>query len=65
MGTNPTLDNAIALSPAAAAAALGLSKRTISRLIAAGTLEARKAGKRTLVDAASLRRYYASLPTTH
>jgi excisionase family DNA binding protein len=53
----------LAVSPAAAAAMLGYSKRTISRLISAGKIEARKDGTRTLVDVMSLRAYYLSLPT--
>jgi excisionase family DNA binding protein len=52
----------LALSPVAAAQFLSLSKRTLSRLIATGRIEARKDGSRTLVDVASLQAYYASLP---
>ena len=52
----------LALSPAAAARYLSISKRNLSRLIADGKIEARKAGPRTLVDVASLKAYYASLP---
>jgi excisionase family DNA binding protein len=52
----------IALSPAKAAAFLSLSKRTITELIAAGKIVARKHGKRTLVETQSLRDYLASLP---
>jgi excisionase family DNA binding protein len=52
----------IALSPRDAAQFLSISKRTLSRLIRAGKVEARKAGPRTLVDVASLKAYYASLP---
>jgi excisionase family DNA binding protein len=52
----------IALSPAAAAVFLGLSKKTVHRLIAGGKIVARKAGPRTLVDTESLRSYYAALP---
>lgn len=51
----------LALSPAAAARYLSISKRSVSRLIAEGKIEARKAGPRTLVDVASLKAYYASL----
>ena len=53
----------IAYTPQAAAAALGLSRRTVTRLIADGRLVARRAGNRTLVDAASVRTYFESLPT--
>jgi len=52
----------LALSPRAAAAFLSISKRTLSRLIAARKIEARKDGPRTLVDVASLKAYYANLP---
>jgi excisionase family DNA binding protein len=45
-----------------AAKASGLGRTTIYALIAAGRLEARKAGARTLIPADSLRRYLASLP---
>ena len=52
----------LALSPRDAAECLSVSKRTLSSYIAAGKIEARKDGTRTLVDVASLRAYYASLP---
>jgi excisionase family DNA binding protein len=52
----------LALSPMAAARFLSISKRTLSRLIAAGKIVARKDGSRTLVDVTSLKAYYASLP---
>ena len=52
----------LALSPRDAADCLSVSKRTVSNLIAAGKIEARKNGTRTLVDVASLKMYYASLP---
>jgi excisionase family DNA binding protein len=57
-----TTPEPLAVAPAAAAAMLGYSKRTISRLISAGKIEARKDGGRTLVDVVSLKAYYASLP---
>jgi excisionase family DNA binding protein len=53
---------AIAYSKAEAADALSVSSRTISYLIADGTLVARKLGARTLIDVESLRAYWASLP---
>jgi excisionase family DNA binding protein len=53
----------LALSPRDAAVFLSVSKRTLSSYIAAGRIVARKDGTRTLVDVASLREYYASLPT--
>jgi excisionase family DNA binding protein len=52
----------LALSPADAAKYLGLSKRTVSNLIIAGKLIARRHGRRTLVETASLREFLASLP---
>jgi excisionase family DNA binding protein len=52
----------LALSPRDAAAFLAVSKRTLTRLIADKKIEARKSGPRTLVDVASLKAYYASLP---
>jgi len=52
----------LALAPVAAARYLSISKRSLSRLIAEGKIAARKAGPRTLVDVASLKAYYASLP---
>ena len=52
----------LALAPAAAAAFLSISKRSLSRLVAAGKVTARKAGPRTLIDTASLRSYFESLP---
>jgi excisionase family DNA binding protein len=52
----------LALSPREAAAFLSISKRSLSRLIRANKIEARKAGPRTLVDAASLKAYYETLP---
>jgi hypothetical protein len=52
----------LALSPRDAAAHPSLSKRSLSRLIAARKIIARKDGPRTLVDMASIRAYYESLP---
>ena len=52
----------LALSPRDAAAYLSVSKRTLSRLIRARKIAARKNGVRTLVDVASLKIYYGSLP---
>jgi excisionase family DNA binding protein len=57
----PTLEP-LALSPRDAAAYLSISKRTLSRLIAAKKIVARKDGPRTLVDVASLKAYYETLP---
>jgi excisionase family DNA binding protein len=52
----------LALSPRDAATFLSISKRSLSRLIAAKKIEARKDGPRTLVDVASIKAYYAALP---
>jgi hypothetical protein len=52
----------LALPPLAAAQFLSISKRSLSRLIAAGKIVARKEGSRTLVDVESLKSYYAGLP---
>jgi excisionase family DNA binding protein len=52
----------LAVSPREAADILALSKRTVSRLIRARKLIARKHGKRTLVDVESVKAFYASLP---
>ena len=52
----------LALSPREAAAYLAVSKRTLSRLIRSKKIAARKAGPRTLVDVASLKAYYETLP---
>lgn len=52
----------LALPPLAAAQFLSISKRSLSRLIAAGKIVARKEGSRTLVDVGSLRAYYERLP---
>jgi hypothetical protein len=53
----------LALPPLAAAQFLSISKRSLSRLIAAGKIIARKEGTRTLVDVESLKAYYGRLPT--
>jgi excisionase family DNA binding protein len=52
----------LAIPPREAADALALSKRTVSRLITARKLIARKHGKRTLVDVESVKAFYVSLP---
>jgi excisionase family DNA binding protein len=52
----------LAVSPREAADMLAISKRSVSRLIRARKLIARKHGKRTLVDVESVKAFYASLP---
>jgi Helix-turn-helix domain len=49
----------LAFSPRDAAAFLSISKRSLSRLIRAQKIEARKHGPRTLIDVASLMRQSA------
>jgi excisionase family DNA binding protein len=51
----------LALSPRDAAAYLSITERTLSRLIAAKKVVARKDGPRTLVVVASLKAYYETL----
>jgi len=52
----------LALSTVAVARTLGVSTKTVYRLIAAGTLKAKTWGRRTMVDAESVRAFYAALP---
>jgi excisionase family DNA binding protein len=59
----------VSLSTADACRALGVSRRTLSRLIAAGSIQARQMpaapgarGGHLLIDAASVRTYYEGLP---
>ena len=52
----------LAVSPREAARLLAVSRRTVSRLILARKLVARKHGKRTLVDVESVKAFYAALP---
>ena len=58
----PLDPNALSVSPEEAARFLSSHRRTVDRLIAEHTLKARKAGRRVLVDMASIRAYYESLP---
>jgi excisionase family DNA binding protein len=53
----------LAPSPRDAATFLAISKRTVFRLIRKRKLKVRKCGPRTLIDVASLRTYFASLPS--
>jgi excisionase family DNA binding protein len=52
----------LAYSPKDVCAALGCGTTFLYQEIAAGRLEARKMGKKTLIPAESLRGYLASLP---
>lgn len=56
------MSDPLSLSPEGAAEYLSLSKPTIYRLLAAGTITGKRAGTRTLIDGKSVRSYYASLP---
>ena len=58
----PLDPNALSASPEEAARFLSVHRRTVDRLIADRILKARKAGRRVLVDMASIRAYYKSLP---
>jgi excisionase family DNA binding protein len=53
---------ALAYSILDAAKASGLGRSTLYELIAAGKIEARKMGARTLIPVDSLRRFIESLP---
>ena len=52
----------IAVSPREAAAFLSVSRRTVTNLIQRKKIAARKAGTRTLIDVASLKSFYETLP---
>jgi excisionase family DNA binding protein len=56
------MSETISYSIEGACAAAGFKRRHCYELIAAGKLEARKSGKRTLILADSLRAYITSLP---
>ncbi len=52
----------LALSPADAAKTLGIGRTNLYRLIAAGLIDARRLGGRTIIPATSLRDFLAGLP---
>ena len=54
----------IAYNVQAACAALGIGRTHLYQLISDGHLETRKIGRRTVIPAISLRRYFESLPPT-
>jgi excisionase family DNA binding protein len=56
------MSDPLSLSPEGASEYLSLSKPTIYRLLAAGTIKGKRSGARTLIDGASVRAYYKSLP---
>ena len=60
--SNPPTQEPIAYGIVPLSAVLGLGKTKIYEMIGSGQLEAMKAGRRTLVSAASVRRYLDSLP---
>lgn len=55
-------DPRLAVAPAEAAKLAGISRSEIYNQLASGHIKARKVGKRTLVELASLRDWLASLP---
>lgn len=55
----------IALSPAEAAAALGVGRTTLFKLIRSGEINAKKSGGRTIIPVAELQRFVDALPPTH
>ena len=58
----PAALSPIALSPADACRYLAISRRTLARLVSLRKIKVRHTGRRVLVDAESLRRYYEGLP---
>lgn len=52
----------LGLTKIQAMALLNCSSATLSRLLAAGKLTARKAGSRTIIEAESVEKYWDSLP---
>ena len=60
---NPNLPVAppLAVSPGEAARLLGVSRRTLTRLIQQDKVKAKKLGRRTLIDAQGLRRFFEGL----
>lgn len=55
-------DQVVAFNVAGACQVLGISRSSLYPLMAAGKLDARKLGGRTIVTAESLRAYVAGLP---
>jgi excisionase family DNA binding protein len=58
----PTSLEPISLSPERAAELSGVSVRTTYRLLQAKAFKARRMGSRTLIDGASWRAYFTTLP---
>jgi hypothetical protein len=56
------MDNSIALSIKDFCQNYGVGRSLAYQLISAGILEAKKQGAKTLIDGASARRWYRSLP---
>ena len=56
------IPNVLAMSVADACRTLGIGRTKFYALIAEGKIAARQCGGRTLVDADSLRNFYADLP---
>lgn len=62
MTNSKSLSNAVAYPIPDFCARYGIGRTTAYRLIEEGKIEARKAGRRTLIDADSAARWYAGLP---
>lgn len=62
MGTQPSVTEPLFVSVREAMRMLACSRAHIYRLLGAGNLTARKMGKRTLIESASIRAYGESLP---
>lgn len=58
-----SLNDRIAYDIPAAVASTGISRTRLYKAIQEGTLTVRKSGRRTLVEAAELRRFIANLPS--
>ena len=54
----------IALSPAEAAAAIGLGRSKLYELMRAGEINAKKSGGRTIIPVSELQRFIDALPQT-
>jgi excisionase family DNA binding protein len=61
-GGEKAISQRLAYSPAETERLLGVSHATVYRLIAAGRLDARKIGNRTVIFASSIEKLLASLP---
>jgi excisionase family DNA binding protein len=62
MSTLENRSQQLSFSPSEAAAYIGLSVRSLYRLLETGVISGRRCGGRTLVDGQSLRAHYVGLP---